>query len=376
MSRACVRTVPRSSRFRRSGLVLVVVLAASLGLVACGGDDDTSSVGGARGASAAVPGSPCDASKAPAHLDTVKLQLDWTPNTNHTGFYVADRLGCYAQAGLKLQVVPYSDTSAETVLSAGQADFGVSFHSALVVQGAAGAPVVGVAAILQKTAEAIGVRADRADIATPKDLDGKVYAGFGGPAEVPILKAVIQAAGGTGDFQVVSLDASAYEAVYSGKADFTIPFTLWEGIQATLEHEPVKYFRYGDYGIPNQYSVMLETSASELADKPDVVRRFLAASRTGWEYAAQHPHEAAQMLIDANPGFFPNTDLVFQSASTMAEQGYLLDAAGHWGTIDPATFSTFGDFLVHAGVVADASGRTLTEPPDWSTLIAPTFLVD
>jgi ABC-type nitrate/sulfonate/bicarbonate transport system substrate-binding protein len=211
---------------------------------------------------------------------------------------------------------------------------------------------------------------------TPKDLDGKIYAGFGGPAEVPILQTVIRAAGGTGEFDTVALDTSAYEAVYSGKADFTIPFTLWEGIQATLDHEPVKYFRYADYGVPNQYSVMLETSAADLADKPDLVRRFLAASRTGWEYAAQHPREAAQMLIDANPGVFQNTELVFQSATAMAEQGYLLDAAGRWGTIDPKTFAAFGDFLVHAGVVADASGRTLTDPPDWDTLIAPTFLVD
>ncbi len=356
----------------------LLALTAALALVAtaCGDDDDdsgtsaTTAAGGAATTAAAGGGaaaaSPCDASKAPAQLTTVKLQLDWTPNTNHTGFYVADKLGCYAEAGLKLEILPYSGGNADEIVSSGQADFGITFHNSITLAGPAGVPVVAVAAVLQKTAEAIGVKADRDDIKSPKDLDGKTYAGFGGPQEEPVLKAIIQADGGKGEFNTVTLTTSAYEAVYSGAADFTIPFVLWEGIEASLNNEPVKYFQYADYGLPNQYSVMLETSKEDLASKADMVKAFVAASQKGWEYAAAHPKEAGQILIDANPGVFTNTELVFQSAQKMADDGYLVGADGKWGTIDPTTFATYSDFLVKAGIVADKDGKTLTTSPDWT----------
>ena len=87
-------------------------------------------------------------------------------------------------------------------------------------------------AVLQHTALEIGVRADRTDIKTPKDLDGKSYAGFGTPDEKPLLETVIRHAGGKGTFKDVTLNTSAYDAVYRGKADFTLPLATWEGIQA------------------------------------------------------------------------------------------------------------------------------------------------
>jgi NitT/TauT family transport system substrate-binding protein len=364
---------------RKLRWLLILMAALSLVAAACGDDDDdsgaaaTSATTAAGGASGAA-GAPCDASKAPASLETVKLQLDWTPNTNHTGFFAADKLGCYAEAGLKLEVLPYSGGNADEIVASGQADFGISFHNSITLAGPAGVPIVGVAAVLQKTAEAIGVKADRADIASPKDLDGKTYAGFGGPQEVPVLKAIIKADGGKGEFEVVTLNTSAYEAVYSGAADFTIPFTLWEGIEATLSNEPVKYFEYADYGLPNQYSVMLVTSKDAATGKADLVKSFLAASQKGWDYAAANPREAGQLMIDANPGVFTNTELVFQSAQQMADGGYLLGPKGHWGTIDPATFSGYSKFLFDAGIVADKDGKPLTTEPDWKQYINTTLL--
>src|SRR5262249_22811406 len=154
---------------------------------------------------------------------------------------------------------------------------GITYHNALVLAGPAGVPVVGIAATPQKTGEGIGFKADRTDIKSPKDLDGKTYAGFGHPFEEPVLKATIQAAAAKGSFRVVTLQTSAYEAVYNGQADFTIPFKLWEGIEATLNNEPVKYFQYSDYGVPTQYSSMVEASKDTVANKPDLVKKFLAA---------------------------------------------------------------------------------------------------
>ncbi|MEO5940925.1 MAG: ABC transporter substrate-binding protein, partial [Candidatus Limnocylindrales bacterium] len=143
--------------------------------------------------SAAQPASP---SATPA---TVRLALDWTPNTDHTGFFVARAKGWYRDAAIDLSILPYATATPETLLAAHQAECGISFQDSLTFAVAAGADIVSVAAILQKTASAIGVLAD-GPIQRPRDLDGKTYAGFGYPNEDPTLKFVIKADGGTAQF--------------------------------------------------------------------------------------------------------------------------------------------------------------------------------
>ena len=135
-------------------------------------------------------------------------------------------------------------------------------------------------AVLQHTALEIGVRADRTDITTPKDLDGKTYAGFGTPDEKPLLQTVIRDAGGKGVFKDVTLNTSAYDAVYRGKADFTLPLATWEVIQARLAGKPLKTFKLARYGVPPEYSALIASSNALPAGAiPRVARRFLAATR-------------------------------------------------------------------------------------------------
>ena len=155
--------------------------------------------------------------------DKVRVILDWTPNTNHTGLYVALDQGYYAKEGLDVEILPFSSSGVEPVLSSGGADFGISGSEALTFARASGQKLKSVFIIQQKPSLQLGVAANRDDIQSPKDLDGKIYAGFGLPFEQPIVRTVIKAAGGKGVFDAVSLSTSAYEAVYSKKADFALP---------------------------------------------------------------------------------------------------------------------------------------------------------
>ena len=89
--------------------------------------------------------------------------------------------------GVDLEILPYASTTPEALIAAGQAECGISFQDALTFAAAAGAPVVSVMAILQHTAQEIAVLAS-SDITRPRDLDGRIYAGFGYPNEEPTLK--------------------------------------------------------------------------------------------------------------------------------------------------------------------------------------------
>jgi ABC-type nitrate/sulfonate/bicarbonate transport system substrate-binding protein len=312
-------------------------------------------------------------SQARPARDTVSIALDWTPNTNHTGVYVAQALGYYKAAGINLLILPYASTAPETLVSHGIADFGFSYSAGVAFARASGADVTSVFAVLQHTALEIGVRADRSDIKTPKDLDGKTYAGFGTPDEKPLLQTVIRHAGGKGVFKDVTLNTSAYDAVYRGKADFTLPLATWEGIQAKLVGKPLKTFKLARYGVPPEYSSLIASSDSFLRAEPGVARRFLAATTRGYRYAADHPRAAARILLNANKQLLTQPQLVYESAELMA-RGYYKDAAGRVGTQTLRVWKGYGRFLFAAGALTDDNGRELTRAPDYSSYFTTAYL--
>ncbi len=306
---------------------------------------------------------------------TVSVALDWVPNTNHTGIYVARALGYYRQEGINVQILPYGSTAPETLVSIGKADFGISYQAGTTFARAAGEDVVSVFAILQHDALEIGIRKNNTAIDTPKDLDGKIYAGFGTPDEKPTLEYVIKRAGGTGKFTTVDLNTSAYAAVWSGQADFTLSYMTWEAIQGQLAGEPFKPgFALSQLGLPDNYSTLLISSNAYLNAHPAIARRFLAATQRGYEYAAAHPDAAAKILIAADPtGLGTQTKLVTESAQLLA-RSYYLDAAGYAGPQTEAEWAGYGNLMFDAGALTNANGARITTQPDWSTYFTNAYL--
>ena len=316
------------------------------------------------GVAAACGGASGGSASGQPKLTTVTLALDWTPNTDHTGFYVADTLGYYRQAGIRLKILPYGSTTPDTLVSAGKADFGISFQDIVAYDRAAGLGVTSVTAILQHTASVIAV-SPSSGITRPRQLDGKIYAGFGGPAEVPSLQAVIRADGGQGKFRTVTLNTSAYDAVYAHRADFAIPLVTWEVIDARLRGKPLRQFAFTDYGFPDRYEVVMIGRNSLLSGNPDLARRFVGATARGFAYAAAHPDAGADILIKDNPGAFNDQRLPRESAELMAKSFYL-DSRGNFGPQTLAMWSNYTNFLYSAGLLVDGKGHKLTTKPDVS----------
>jgi NitT/TauT family transport system substrate-binding protein len=327
---------------------------------------------------ATPPGSAPIASSSPTAtpkppLGTVRLALDWTPNTNHIGFYVAQRDGAYADAAIDLRFLPYASTSPEILVSSGAADCGISTQEGATFAIAAGAKERSVLAILAHTATEIAVRGD-GTITRPRDLDGRLYAGFGLPQEVPELKAVIKADGGSGTFKVATLDTAAYEALYNGKADFTITFSAWEALEAQERDVKLRTFAFTDYGLPDSYAVVLVCNDDWLTAHGDVARRFLAASVAGFEQAATDPDGAAAKLIAANPGVFDaNPTLPLDSARYLA-QHQLYGSPGSVGRQTADQWAAFSGFLFDTGLLAGPDGKPLAARPDFTTYFTNDFL--
>jgi ABC-type nitrate/sulfonate/bicarbonate transport system substrate-binding protein len=354
-----------------------LLLAAALVAAGCGSSNPTplpSVAASPASASASAAATPTGSPSAPPVVATVRLALDWTPNTDHTGFFVARAKGWYHEAAIDLRILPYATATPETLLAAHQAECGISFQDSMTFAVAASADIVSVAAILQKTASAIGVLAD-GPLQRPRDLDGKTYAGFGYPNEDPTLKYVIKADGGKGVFKTATLDAAAYEALYNHQADFTIPFTAWEGVEAQLRGIKLRYFQFADYGFPEYYQVVLACDREWLQKDPDAAKRFVAATVKGFQFAADNADESAALLVSENPGVFDaNKDLPKASQEFLDNGHYLVDANGVFGTQTLERWTGYSKFLDDQGLLVDAAGKPLPTHLDYATLFTNDFL--
>ncbi len=345
-------TLSRSQQ--QASLIATLAIVSLLALAGCGSSSDSATT-----------------SEPPP---TVTVALDWTPNTNHIGVYVAQQLGYYKDAKINVKLLPYADTPPETLVARGRADFGFGYQAGVAYARASGLDVLQVFASIAKPQYAIGVNDGDKSIKSPKDLDGKIYAGFGTPDEGPALKYVIRKDGGSGNFRTITLNTAAYEAVYSKKADFTIPATTWEGVQAKLLGKPLRYFQFSDYGFPIQYSSLIESSGAYLKSNGGTARRFLSATQRGYEYANSHPLQAAEILLKANPQTLKDPQLVRESAKLLAAGRYYQGASDAIGPVDESVWNNYGNFLYDSKLLTGKDGKPLTARPNWSTFFTNDYL--
>jgi len=306
--------------------------------------------------------------------EAVTVALDWTPNTNHVGLYVAQSKGWFEEAGLDVEILPYTDTSSGVLVATGTAAFGilsaVGFHS----QKAAGADMKVVMAVVQHETGRLVFNGEREDIQRPADLDGMIYAGFGSAWEAALISTIIQTDGGEGEFDTVTLGTSAYEALANGRVDFTLEVSTWEGVNSVLLNRPQRAFRYSDYGVPDQHTTFLGGNGTWLADNPDIAEAFIQAAQRGYSFAADNPAEAADILIAETGDMLLNPELIHASMQALVDGVYLREPGEPAGLIDPEKMRNITQFLYEAEILRDENGTPLTAAPDVETWYTNAFL--
>ena len=75
----------------------------------------------------------------------------------------------------------------------------------------------------------------------------------------------------------MTLGTSAYEAVYSGQADFTVSYLAWEGIEAADRGVELKNFAYTDYGFPDSYQMLVVGGNKWMEEHPEDTKKFVQA---------------------------------------------------------------------------------------------------
>ena len=241
----------------------------------------------------------------------VTLALDWYPNANHAGIYVAQDRGYFTEAGLEVEIVVPSDpTTVLQTVGAGRDTFGISYHSEVLFAREQEVPVVSIAALVQHPLNSLMVLAD-SGIETPADLAGKTVAVSGLPADDAFLKTILEKAGlSLDDVEVVNVGYDLMPAVLSGRADAVIGvYWTHETILAEREGYEVRYLRIEEWGVPDYYELVLVTGESIANDDPETVRGLLGALQRGYAGAIADPEAALDLLIAESPDLVRDVEL-------------------------------------------------------------------
>lgn len=278
-------------------------------------------------------------------LKKITFVLDWTPNTNHTGIYVAKEKGYFEDAGLDVDIVQPPEDGAEVLVGSGKAQFGISFQDTMAsaLTGDDALPIEAVAAVLQHNTSGIisrkGEGMDR-----PKGLEGKKYATWDAPIEKATLKQVVEADGG--DFDKVKMIPSTVtdevSALKSKSVDAIWIFYGWAGIAAENAGLKTDYFAFKDIDdVFDYYTPVIIGNSSWLKKNPETAKKFLSAAKKGYEDAIKDPEGATKILCEAAPEL--DKDLVVNSQKYMKDQ-YKAEV-DQWGYIDPERWNAFYNWL-------------------------------
>lgn len=273
--------------------------------------------------------------------EKITFVLDWTPNTNHTGLYVAQEKGYFEEAGLEVEIVQPPEDGAVLLVASGKAQFGVSFQDSLAPAFLEGEslPVTAVASVIQhNTSGIISRKGEGMD--TPKGLEGHSYATWNGSIELATIQKVMEADGG--DYKKLKLIPSTVtdevSALKTKSADAIWIFYGWAGVKTELEGWETDYFSFAEIDRVFDYYTPVIVAGNEFLEKnPETAKAFLAALSKGYEFAIENPEEAAKILCKAAPEL--DEALVLASQKYLADQ-YKSDAP-YWGFIDADRWNNF-----------------------------------
>ncbi len=293
------------------------------------------------------------------------LALDWTPNTLHAGYFIAEAEGYFKEAQLDVTFInPEADNYAITPakkLADRQVHVAVAPSESIISFNTLpnAVPLVAIAAVLQEDVSAVVTRND-SGITRPAQLDGRTFASYQARFEDDIVRQLVQADGGQGDLVISNPDKlEMWRTVAEGTADATWVFLPWEGPKAKYEaNVTFNAFHLSDYRIPYGYSPLLVAHEELIEQEPELLRALVRAVERGWRFVSDHPGRAAEILCNhiRHPDF-QNQEMIKESLNLL--QPAILDDDQRWGFMNGTRWLSWVEWMIDTQVLKDAVGTPI-----------------
>ena len=284
--------------------------------------------------------------------EDITMILDYVPNTNHTGLYVALENGYYAEEGLNVNIIEPTEGATATLVTVGRGDFGISYQEEVTMAIASEdpLPIRAVAAVIQHNTSGFATAVSK-NITSPADFENKVYSSWGGPGEAATINAVMDSVGA--DFSTLDIvisDGSGFAALEKN-IDIMWFYEAWDNVKCQLAGFDINYMELRQFDERlDYYTPVIITSENMISENPETVRKFLAATSRGYEYAMENPEESAKILQK----YAPDYDLEMLTISQNYLSPKYAEDAPRWGEMKDEVWNGYTELLVEYGVLEEA----------------------
>jgi ABC-type nitrate/sulfonate/bicarbonate transport system substrate-binding protein len=290
-------------------------------------------------------------SDSKGQLKKITVVLDWVPNTNHTGIYVAKDKGYYKEKGLEVEIIQPTEGGAADLIAAGKGEFGISYQEQVTYARLATPPlpVKAIAAIIAHNTSGFASPVEK-NIKTPKDFEGKIYGGWGSPIEETMLRALMKKYNADySKVQIVNIGASDFITSVQKDVDFSWIFYGWDGIASEVKGFKINFLKLQDFDKNiDFYTPVIVTSEKIIRDDPEMVKKFLNATSEGYNFAISNPEESAKILLKNAPEL--DKEIVSASQKYLAAQ-YQADST-KWGIMNEELWKNFSKWMLDNNLIA------------------------
>jgi putative hydroxymethylpyrimidine transport system substrate-binding protein len=333
--------VPRS----RLSLLALLLLLSALALAACGEKSEDTS----------------------GEAEPFTLTLDFYPNPDHAGIYMAEELGYFDEAGLDVTIQTPSDPAAPIKqVAAGRTDLAISYEPEVVLADERGLDVVAVGAIVGRPLTSM-IWLRESKIGGIADLRGKTIATAGIPYQDAYLKTILARADlSPDDVKTVNVGYGLLPAIVGGRAQAMLGgFRNVEGVDLRLRGLNPVVTPVDQLGVPSYDELVLVAERGRLEQDPEPIRLFLAALARGTAAAVASPNASTEALLAANRDLDPKltraeveATLPLLGSPAGADEDGSAATRRPYGYMDPARWSRFIAWMRDNGQI---SGRPSPE---------------
>ena len=283
-------------------------------------------------------------------LREITVLLDWVPNTNHTGMFVAIEEGFYQEESLDVSIIQPSEGGPAGLIAAGQGEFGISYQEQVTFARTSKEPlpVVAIAAVIQHNTSGFASPVEK-EINRPRDFEGKKYGGWGSPVEEAMIKALME--NDDADFsktEIITIGAIDFFSAVQEYVDYTWIYYGWDGVAAELKNFPINFIFLQDYAAElDFYTPVIITHEKLLEEDPELIQKFLKATEEGYLFSIKNPEIAAQHLLKHAPEI--NNEITVASQKYLADE-YISDAP-YWGLMEKKRWENYARWMYERGLI-------------------------
>jgi putative hydroxymethylpyrimidine transport system substrate-binding protein len=330
----------------RAGAVALCLLILALGLAACGSKSES------------TKGEP----------EKLSLDLDFYPNPDHAGIYMAQEEGFFEEAGLEVAISAPTDPAAPLKdVAAGRADLAITYEPEVALAHEQGLEVVAVAALVNQPLTSL-IWLQSSGIKGPADLKGKTISYAGIPYQEAFLTTILRRAKvPASTVKPVNVGFGLIPSLVNGSAQAMLGgYSNVEGVALREAGKAPVITPVDQLGVPTYDELVFVARRSTLEEDGQKIRLFISALKRGTEAAVKSPKAATEAILAANTDLEPKL-----AEAEVAATLPLLSArtAGKpYGYMDPKEWEAFAAWM--------RDEELISALPKATELLTNSYLVD